>query len=123
MKVLILGGTGAMGEPLCKLLGDRQFDVHVTSRRKHISDEITYHVGDAHDPVFLHDILNDNYDAIVDFMSYTTEEFKEKYSIFLEHTDQYVFISSARVYAPSSEKITEDSPHIGHWYLSPCPAF
>lgn len=32
MRVLVLGGTGAMGESLAKMLGERGDEVYVTSR-------------------------------------------------------------------------------------------
>ena len=35
MRVLILGGTGAMGQPLAKALSDAGNAVYVTSRQPH----------------------------------------------------------------------------------------
>lgn len=52
-KLLILGGTGAMGIPLVELLtGKKDFEVYITSRKNHQSRDNVYHIkGDAHDIV------------------------------------------------------------------------
>ena len=114
MKVLVLGGTGAMGVDLVKILSERGEDVTVTSRseRKSASDNVKYVKGDAHDTVFLKSLLVEKYDAIVDFMVYNTEEFKVRRDILLNATAQYIFLSSSRVYADSETPITEDSPRL-----------
>ena len=113
MKVLILGGTGAMGKELVNILASSNNDIFVTSRKKINStrDNITYLQGDAHDSLFLKDILNNKYECIVDFMSYTTEEFKEKVELFLNNTKHYIFLSSSRVYE-NCEIITESTNRI-----------
>lgn len=111
--VLLLGGTGAMGEPLQKYLLDSGYNVYVTSRKKHRSDYIKYYLGNAHNQSFLKSVLaSKNFDAIVDFMGYKTDEFADVVKTLLSHTKQYIFISSARVYAPSDNLITEDSPRL-----------
>lgn len=111
--VLLLGGTGAMGEPLQKYLLDSGYNVYVTSRKEHDSEGINFFIGNAHDKSFLMSILSaHHFDAIVDFMVYKTEEFADVLKTMLMYTAQYIFISSARVYAPSDSFITEDSPRL-----------
>ena len=114
MKILVLGGTGAMGVDLVKILGERGENVTVTSRseRKSEFNNVKYVRGDAHDNAFLISLLAEKYDAIVDFMVYNTEEFKEKQDLLLGATDQYIFLSSSRVYADSDTPITEDSQRL-----------
>lgn len=113
MRVLVLGGTGAMGQPLIKLLSDRGDEVFVTSRRKQESaGNIHFIQGDAHELSFIQQELNRDYDAIVDFMIYSTEDFKDRSKLYLKSTDQYIFLSSARVYADSRKPIVEDSPRL-----------
>ena len=75
--VLILGGTGAMGNHLVQLLEQGEYDVYVTSRRPmKIYPNITYLQGNAHDDTFLFPILfQRKWDVIVDFMIYNTSEF------------------------------------------------
>lgn len=113
MRILVLGGTGAMGQPLIELLNKRGDEVYITSRRSHESKgRVCFIQGDAHDVSFLQKVLENKYDAIVDFMVYRTEIFKKRSKLFLEATDQYIFISSARVYDNSDTPITEDSPRL-----------
>lgn len=112
MSVLVLGGTGAMGVDLVRILAGRGMRVTVTSRsaRRSDRDGVTYVKGTAKDDAFLAEVLRGGYDCVVDFMSYGTEEFSRRAELLLRATDQYVFISSARVYAPSAGPLTEGSP-------------
>ena len=109
MKVLILGGTGAMGKPLAKKLVELDYGVFVTSRKYYKDDNIQYICGNAKDISFIKMILKDEYDAIIDFMVYNTAEFKSRIEILLNKTKQYIFISSSRCYANSLQPITENS--------------
>ena len=113
MRVLLLGGTGAMGLPLIKILSNRGDQVFVTSRAEHRSTKnIHYLRGNAHDENFLSEILKQKYDTIVDFMVYSSNEFISKVNKLLESTNQYIFTSSSRVYAESRIPITERSARL-----------
>lgn len=113
MKILILGGTGAMGTHLVHLLS-KCHECFVTSRQNKIAsqDNVHYIQGNAHNLVFLQQLLKHKWDVIVDFMIYNTSEFEDRVNLFLSSTKQYVFISSCRVYANCEEKITENSPRL-----------
>ena len=112
MRVLVLGGTGAMGSHLCRELVGLGHDVVCTTRRERkASGGVSYVVGDAKNPEFLDGLLVDRWGAIVDFMIWSTDEFRGRYRSFLGATDQYVFTSSYRVYA-DSPVITEASPRL-----------
>lgn len=113
-KILVLGGTGAMGKHLVKILSDMGYAIFVTSRSDHKSNgNVKYIKGNAKDNVFLNKTLKLYYwDAIVDFMSYNTNEFKNRVDVLLSVTKQYIFISSARVYADSKIPIIEESPRL-----------
>lgn len=113
MRVLLLGGTGAMGNHLAGLLQRSGADVAVTSRsRNGKSGGIDYINGNARDLEFLKDVLRQRWDCIVDFMVYSTELFADRAELFLSVTPQYVFLSSARVFAESETPIHEDSPRL-----------
>ena len=114
MKVLVLGGTGAMGAHLVQLLVKKEVATFVTSRVSHKPDNnLQYIQGDAHDISFLKSILESNeWDSIVDFMIYNTQAFKERVDLLLNSTKQYIFLSSARVYANSEQPLTEISPRL-----------
>lgn len=113
MRVLVLGGTGAMGVHLVQLLSNSSIESVVTSRKKRQSEgNIKYLQGDAHDLHFLQSVLTERWDAIVDFMVYNTENFEESVKIILKFTNQYIFLSSARVYANKENPIVETSPRL-----------
>lgn len=104
-----------MGTPLVHELAQKEnCEVYVTSRvfRNSDYDNVFYLLGDAHDMIFLNSILSKKWDAIVDFMYYSIAEFQGRVNLFLKNTNQYIFISSGRVYADSVEPITEDSKRL-----------
>ena len=114
MKILILGGTGAMGVHLVDLLSpipDCQITVTSRSRREG-KGNVSYVQGNGHDIAFLNTLLKVKYDVIVDFMNYRTQEFSERYQLLLNACGQYVYLSSSRVYADSDYPITEESPRL-----------
>lgn len=112
-KVLLLGGTGAMGKYLVPELLALGYSVDVVSLDNIVSHnpKLSYIKNDAKAPGFLEKLLQSNYDGIVDFMTYHTEEFKNIYPLLLEHTKHYIFLSSCRVFA-DAPPITEDSPRL-----------
>jgi nucleoside-diphosphate-sugar epimerase len=112
MKALVMGGTGAIGASLVRILLERGYEVDVTTRNERNTQEknLRYIKGDAHDLIFLKTIFEkEYYDYIVDFMTYTADAFYNNVDILLSSTAQYIFLSSARVYADSKEPLTENS--------------
>ena len=114
MNILILGGTGSIGQALTELLKNTAWNVYVTTRTKRENvQNITFLQGNAHDEKFLAEcVTKRHWNVIVDFMAYSTQEFSKKVELFLESTNQYFFLSSSRVYAASNEPLTEDSPRL-----------
>ncbi len=113
MEVLVFGGTGAMGTPLVHLLKDAGHEVYVTTRQSIPSDKnLHYLQGNAKDEAFFTSLLQRDYDAIVDFMVYGSRELEKRLPVLLNHTKQYVFFSSSRVYAESGTPLTERSPRL-----------
>ena len=114
MKILLLGGTGVIGRYLSDRYLKKGVDVYVTSRSIH-SNQGTLHYlhGNAKDNSFLSQVCGlMAWDAIVDFMSYKTQEFEQRASLLLQSTKQYVFISTARVYGNLEHPIKESSPRL-----------
>ena len=115
MKVLILGGTGAMGVSLVEILAKQGHEVFVTSRRKRANREhIHYLQGDAHDLAWLESIMaGQEFAAMVDFMIYSSKQFAQRRDKLLAMANQYVFLSSSRVYSDSpNNPITEETPRL-----------
>lgn len=113
-EILILGGTGAIGKHLVSILQNKRNKCVVTSRSvRKGSDFVEYVCGNAKDTSFLFPLLESrHWDAVVDFMAYTTKEFEKSFPKLLDNTNQYVFTSSARVYANSKEPLQETSPRL-----------
>lgn len=113
-RVLLLGGTGAMGVYLSELLAAMGHEVFVTSRRirPNASRGVSYLCGNAQDLTFVRDCVGQvRPDAIVDFMCYGTEGFAIRAPFLLNASGHYVFLSSYRVYA-ESVPLREDSPRL-----------
>ncbi|MCQ4294868.1 sugar nucleotide-binding protein [Pseudomonas stutzeri] len=113
MKILLLGGTGAMGVHLSKILAEQGRHVSVTTRRaKERTGNITYLTGSAKELGFLTRLLQEKWDVIVDFMIYNEAELEQRVEMLLDATEQYIFISSARVYDNSAEWIKESTTRL-----------
>lgn len=113
MKILALGATGAIGGQLISLLAPHGHDLYVTSRAARPSkDNVHYLQGNAREATFLQEVLSERWDAIIDFMVYTTATFQDRVDAFLGATDQYFLVSSARVFAETDGLITESSPRL-----------
>lgn len=115
-NILILGGTGTIGQYLVDLYQKApNICVVVTTRRQIPSvNNIRFACGDAHNERFLKNILSSkDWTAIVDLMSYKTDEFSNRVDLLLASTKHYIYISSSRVYADNgTEPIKEDSPRL-----------
>lgn len=112
-RILILGGTGAMGIHLVSLLENTEHEVIVTTRKQRANrGNIRYIQGNAHDENFLRLLLDGSIDVVVDFMIYTTEEFRLRAELMLSSCRQYVYLSSSRVYSNQDRVITENTPRL-----------
>ena len=112
-KILLLGGTGAMGVYLRDILVAKGDEVVVTSRSSQSPcSHIEFVRGDARDNIFLCDLIDRvKPDAIVDFMVYGTAEFRARLNLLLSKTRHYVFLSSYRVFS-DAQVIVERSPRL-----------
>lgn len=110
---LVLGGTGAMGVYLVPELAAQGYDVRVVSLDEVVSDHprITYVKADAKNLDCLKELVKERYDAIVDFMIYSTAEFRERRDVLLGNTGHYIFLSSYRVY-DGGVPVTENTPRL-----------
>ena len=113
-KVLVMGGTGVMGAHLVSELLKLGFKVDVVSLEDRVSGDpnLRYFKCNIKDAEILREMLKNDYNCIVDFMIYSTPEFASKCNLFLDNTDQYIYLSSYRVYADAKGPITETSPRL-----------
>ena len=92
-KVLLLGGTGAIGTYLKDILVSHNIETFITSRLHRNNAGCLYYLeGNAHNMDFLTRVCEEKYDVIVDFMSYKTDEFSKRIDILLQSAKQYVFL-------------------------------
>ena len=113
-KVLLLGGTGAMGVYLTPLLASLGCEVKVVSWDDIVSENprVTYVKADGKDINYLQELLKEKFDAIVDFLMYPADQFNERYELFLKNTGHYFYLSTYRVYDGVEVPITEESPRL-----------
>lgn len=112
-KVLVLGGTGAMGQYLVPELLSMGYlvDSVALDKAESFHPNLRCIQGNVKENGLLDTLLADEYDGIVDFMTYHTEEFRETYRKLLDHTGHYIFLSSCRVFA-DDPPITERSARL-----------
>ena len=113
-KILVPGGTGAMGVYLVPELLNLGYKVDVVSLDDVTSDnpDLRYFKANFKDPSVRSELLTNKYDAIVDFMIYGTEEFRKVYRELLSGCGHYIYLSSYRVYAGDARPTREDSPRL-----------
>ena len=114
-KILVLGGTGAMGIYLIPELLTMGYSVDVLTLDDAISNhpDLTYQKANAKDPAVISEQLKKGYHGVVDFMIYhNNEEFETFLPLYLQNTDHYLFFSTYRVYANEEHPVKETSPRI-----------
>ncbi len=114
-KVLVIGGTGAMGTYLVPELLELGYQVDAVALDKPIStnERLTYIQTNGMDISSMSEIIKKGYDAIVDFMIYPTREIFEPFlSAYLANTGHYFYLSTYRIYANEEHPIKETSPRL-----------
>ena len=113
-KILVMGGTGAMGMYLVPQLVEAGYKVYVTSRREIVSHNpnLIYLQGNGKDLDWLEsEIKGISFLACFDFIYHVGDEFKEKSSRLLDLSSQYFLISSTRSYSMvSGSALIENNP-------------
>ena len=121
MKVLFIGGTGLISTAVSQLAWKKKIDLYILNRGNH-NDKVSYKIkflkADLYNEAEMVETLDGLYfDVIVQWIAFTEEHVKRDYRLFKEHTDQYVFISSASAYQKPLPflPITEEMP-LGNKY-------
>lgn len=112
-NILLIGGTGVIGNSLTQQLLNTNFNIYITTRNETLEsyDNIIYLHGNSLDKRFIADVVKSvKYDVIIDFMVYATNSFKCIIDLYLDSCKHYIFLSSYRVYSDvGKKKITEKS--------------
>jgi nucleoside-diphosphate-sugar epimerase len=125
--VLYLGGTGTISASCVRLSIETGMRVAVVNRGRNehdrnLPDGVETLIADVADEAALAAAIGDRtFDAVVNFLSYDTEDARRMVAFFGPRTRQYVHISSGSIYAkpvrqvPISESTpTAPNPHLGY---------
>jgi nucleoside-diphosphate-sugar epimerase len=114
VRLLFLGGTGNISAECTRLLYERGHEIAVVSRgRSRVPSEYRLIKADRSDPRGLREALaGQSVDVVLDFIGYEVADVQQAHALFEGRIRQYVFISSATVYAkpPARLPITEEAP-------------
>ena len=120
MNILLIGGTGNISTECAALLHQRGHKILVPSRGNNpVPTEYSSIVADRKDLTAMRTALKGlPIDVVLNFIGFDIPELKVDYEVFKNSIQQYVFISSATVYAkpPKSLPITENSPLGNAWW-------
>jgi nucleoside-diphosphate-sugar epimerase len=113
VKILFIGGTGNISSDCADLLCRNGHEIGVVSRGiSAVPADYRAFIADRKDPEALRRVL-EGYrpDVVINFLGFDLPELQIDYALFRDAVRQYVFISSATVYArPAPLPIVETSP-------------
>ncbi|GAA2632661.1 SDR family oxidoreductase [Dactylosporangium fulvum] len=117
MRVLFIGGSGIISSASSRLAVERGIELYVLNRgsstQRPLPDGAEVLRADIRDPQSVRAALGDlTFDAVVDWVAFTTDHVAADVELFEGRTGQYVFISSASAYQtpPARLPVVESSP-------------
>ncbi len=120
MKILFIGGTGNISSDCAALLHHHGHEIAVLTRgRSDVPNEYRRMVADRKEPASLrHALAGWQPDVVLNFLGYELADVQTDFELFHGSIRQYVFISSATVYAkpPAKLPLTEDGPLGNAWW-------
>ena len=114
MNVLLLGGTGTLSMDIMLLSLQKGYAVYILNRgnsNQNVPKSVNILKADIRDRDNVVSVLSGlRFDVVVDFLSRTSKDIINTYTIFDDICEQYIFISTACVYKRDQNVlITEDS--------------
>jgi nucleoside-diphosphate-sugar epimerase len=103
LSALFIGGTGTISHAVSQLAVDRGIDLTILNRGetslRPVPDGAELLRGDVRDTASLRSALGEReFDVVVDFVGFTTDQVQADVDFFSGRTGQYVYISSASAY-------------------------
>jgi len=120
MNVLFIGGTGNISEACARLLAERGHQVTLVTRgQSPVPTEYQQLRADRRKLEQMQTALQGrDLEIVVNFLGYDIPDLEVDYAVLKGRVRQYVFISSATVYAkpPPRLPITEEGPFGNPWW-------
>lgn len=121
MKILFIGGTGNISRASSALAIERGMDLYLLNRGNASTamEGARNLKADINDKSKVLSLIKEHYfDVVVNWIAFTPEDIQRDYELFKDHTDQYIFISSASCYQKplSYPVITESTPLINPFW-------
>jgi nucleoside-diphosphate-sugar epimerase len=117
LEVLFIGGSGVISSACSQLAVDRGVDLYVLNRGmsllRPLPAGVTALRGDIRDPKSAASAVGGlEFDAVVDWMSFTPDQIRANIELFGGRTGQYIFISTASAYQkpPVNVAVLESTP-------------
>jgi len=116
---LLLGGTGVISTGLMELLRASHLDVCcITRGNRPLPASVEHIVCDVNDePAMVQALDGRSFDVVVDFLTFTPDQARQRVRLFQEKCARYVFISTAMTYQTPpqtlflSEKCPQENPY------------
>jgi nucleoside-diphosphate-sugar epimerase len=118
MHVLFIGGTGNISSDCAALLAEQGHEISVVTRgNKEAPGGYRKIVADRNDPVAFKGALTAlSPDVVIDFVAFRPEQLEPHLELFAGKIEQFIFVSSATVYAkPHPVPVTEDAELGNTW--------
>lgn len=120
MRILFLGGTGNISAECASHLLELGHEItFITRGRTAVPGVYQSLQADRKDPASMREaLLHVEPEVVLNFLGYELDDVKLDFELFQGRTRQYVFISSASIYAkpPPRLPLTEDMPLANPWW-------
>lgn len=111
MKILLVGGTGVLSSAVVTEARARGINVTTITRgNRNLPQGVNNIVCDKDNYEQISKLIDDKYDAIIDFLCLTAYDVEKSYLFYSQYTAQYFFISSCAVYDSRTGICSEDAP-------------
>jgi nucleoside-diphosphate-sugar epimerase len=122
MKILFIGGTGIISMASTALAAKRGIDVTLLTRGQHeakLPPGVKTLTADVNDPTLPQRLQQESqeFDAVVDWIAFTTADIERDLKLFHGRTRQFVFISSTSAYQkPQTHYLMTESTPLANPY-------
>lgn len=112
-SILVIGGTGCISSAVvkeCLKIGMKVTLINRGNRMYLIPNGVDLIKSDKNDITKIREAIhNKKYDAIIDFLIYTTKDLNNSLNLYASHCDQFFLISSCAVYDKRKSKICDEN--------------